>query len=118
MELGADLGLRFVHTVISNGWRRWHEGAHDQPPTRLDVERQVFGAAFAIFCISAQERSDLVENYSVDPRKIAVVGRHDHKVDGHSGSTDCASESLAEPYVERLIRAIIILPSVHNQDLI
>lgn len=45
------------------------------PPSRLATERQVFASAFAIFCISGQERSDLVEHYAVDPRKVVVVGR-------------------------------------------
>lgn len=75
MNLGKQFGLPFVHTVISNGWRRRYQGAQDQPPSRLKVEKQVFASAFAIFCISGQERADLVEHYAVDSNKIVVVGR-------------------------------------------
>jgi glycosyltransferase involved in cell wall biosynthesis len=75
MDLSDQFGLPFVHTVISNGWRRWHQGAQDQPPSRLEIEKQVFASAFAIFCVSGQERADLVEHYAVDPNKIVVVGR-------------------------------------------
>lgn len=75
MDLSKQLGLPFVHTVISNGWRRSHEGAQDQPPDRLEIEQQVFESAFAIFSVSGQERADLVENYAVDQNKIVVVGR-------------------------------------------
>jgi hypothetical protein len=75
MDLSNQFGLPFVHTVISNGWRRWRQGAQDQPPSRIEVERQVFASAFGIFCVSGQERADLVEHYAVDPNKIVVVGR-------------------------------------------
>jgi hypothetical protein len=75
MDLSKELGISFVHTVISNGWRRQAENAHDQPSSRLDVERTVFHAAFAIFCIANEERDDLIKRYGVNSRKIAVVGR-------------------------------------------
>ena len=75
MELSERFGLHFVHTVISNGWRRWHQGVRDMSPRRFDTEKQVFASAFAIFCISGQERTDLVEYYAVDPHKLVVVGR-------------------------------------------
>lgn len=74
-DLSEELGVPFVHTVISNGWRRWQHGARDQPSERLEVERRVFASAFAVFCVSRQERSDLVEHYAVDPSKVIVVGR-------------------------------------------
>lgn len=75
MNLSDRLSLPFVHTVISNGWRRSHQGAPDQSPNRLEIERQVFASAFAIFCVAGQERADLVEHYAVEPHKIVVVGR-------------------------------------------
>jgi D-inositol-3-phosphate glycosyltransferase len=75
MELAASRGIPFVHTVISNGWRRQHHGLCDQPANRVATEAKVFEAAFAIFCVSGQERSDLVEHYGVDPFKMVVVGR-------------------------------------------
>jgi D-inositol-3-phosphate glycosyltransferase len=75
MDLSKKLSLRFVHTVISNGWRRLQQGAKDQSSIRLKVERQVFNSAFTIFCISGEERDDLINNYSVDSNKIVIVGR-------------------------------------------
>jgi D-inositol-3-phosphate glycosyltransferase len=75
MDISDQLGLPFVHTVISNGWRRWHQGAQDQSSGRIEIEKQVFASAFAIFCVSGQERADLVEHYAVDPDKLFVVGR-------------------------------------------
>jgi D-inositol-3-phosphate glycosyltransferase len=75
MDLSDELGIPFVHTVISNGWRRWQQGARDQPRERLEVERRVFTSAFAVFCVSRQERADLVEHYAIDPGKVVVVGR-------------------------------------------
>jgi D-inositol-3-phosphate glycosyltransferase len=75
LDLGAELGLPFTHTVISNGWRRWHQGARDQSPARIETEMRVFAAAFAIFCISDQEREDLIAHYGVEATKAVVVGR-------------------------------------------
>lgn len=74
-DLSEELNVPFVHTVISNGWRRWQQGARDQPAQRLEVERRVFASAFAVFCISRQERSDLIDHYAIAPGKVVVVGR-------------------------------------------
>jgi D-inositol-3-phosphate glycosyltransferase len=75
MELASPLGIPFVHTVISNGWRRQLHGLLDQPPDRLATERNVFEAAFWIFCVALQERNDLVDHYGLDPSRILLVGR-------------------------------------------
>jgi D-inositol-3-phosphate glycosyltransferase len=75
MDLSREQGLSYVHTVISNGHRRWIEGACDQPSGRLEMEKRVFASAHAIFCVSEQERRDLVEYYQVFSNKIVVVGR-------------------------------------------
>ena len=75
MELASSRGIPFVHTVISNGWRRQHHGLFDQPPDRLATERSVFEAAFWVFCVAPQERNDLVEHYGLNPSRILVVGR-------------------------------------------
>jgi len=75
MELSASRNIPFVHTVISNGWRRQQYGLTDQPTARLATEAKVFGSAFAVFCVSEQERHDLIEHYAVNPTRIRVVGR-------------------------------------------
>lgn len=75
MELSAELGIPFVHTVISNGRRRVLLGAARNAPGREAVEELVFDAAFRIFCVTEAERRDLVDLYSVDSGRIVVVGR-------------------------------------------
>ena len=75
LDLSCTLKCPFVHTVISNGWRRLHEGARDQPPDRIHVEKRVFKAAFAIFCVSGEEQMDLIRRYDVEARKTIIVGR-------------------------------------------
>jgi len=74
-QISCDLGIPYVHTVISNGWRRKIAGFDDQSPTRFDVERAVYGNAARVFCICNQERQDLIEEYGVAPEKIETVGR-------------------------------------------
>lgn len=74
-EVSRRLEIPFVHTVISNGWRRQEAGYRDQPPQRIEVERQVFHAAARVFCICGQERDDLTSFYGVAPERISVVGR-------------------------------------------
>ena len=49
MDVAAERGLAFVHTVISNGWRREASGQRDQPAVRVAIERRVFHAARRIF---------------------------------------------------------------------
>ena len=80
LDLSAEMGIPYVHTVISNGARRRLEGAHDQPPEREKIEREVFSQAWVIFAVSGEEKADLVEHYGVDATKIRVVGR---PVDSH-----------------------------------
>ena len=75
MDVSAERGLPFVHTVISNGWRREASGQHDQPPERVAIERRVFQAAHRIFSICSQERDDLIRAYGVPADRIVVVGR-------------------------------------------
>lgn len=75
MDVAAERGLAFVHTVISNGWRREASGQDDQPPERIAIERRVFHAAHRIFSICSQERNDLVHAYGVPAERIVVVGR-------------------------------------------
>jgi D-inositol-3-phosphate glycosyltransferase len=75
LDLGRILHCPFVHTVISNGWRRRNAGAQDQPLERIEVENRVFAGAFAIFCVSSEERNDLIDHYGVTPDKTFIVGR-------------------------------------------
>jgi len=75
LDLSRELGIPFVHTVISNGQRRARAGAEENGARREEVEQQVFDAAFRVFCICPDERDDLVELYGIDPAKIIVIGR-------------------------------------------
>jgi D-inositol-3-phosphate glycosyltransferase len=75
LDLSKELGIPFVHTVISNGRRRFLLGAAPNAAGREVVEAQVFGAAFRIFCITDAERQDLIELYAVAPERVVVVGR-------------------------------------------
>jgi D-inositol-3-phosphate glycosyltransferase len=75
MDVAAARGLPFVHTVISNGWRREASGYHDQPVERIGIERLVFNAARRVFCICPQERDDLVDAYGVPIERTVIVGR-------------------------------------------
>lgn len=74
-DISSRLQIPFVHTVISNGWRRIVAGYYDQPPQRLEIERHVFCAAARVFCICSQERNDLITSYGVNPECISIVGR-------------------------------------------
>ena len=75
LDLSKETGIPYVHTVISNGVRRRLEGAHDQPPERERIEREVFSRAWTIFSVSGEEKADLVNHYGVDANSIRVVGR-------------------------------------------
>jgi glycosyltransferase involved in cell wall biosynthesis len=75
MDYSRAEGIPFVHTVISNGWRRLESGRDDQPPERLPTEGLVFNAAQRVFCVSAQERDDLIAGYGVPVERLLVVGR-------------------------------------------
>jgi glycosyltransferase involved in cell wall biosynthesis len=74
LDLSNRFGIRYVHTVISNGARRGMTES-DRDERRIEVESAVFMGASRIFCISREERNDLISLYGVDPARIVVVGR-------------------------------------------
>jgi len=74
-DLARELGIRFVHTVISNGARRQAAGASENAQQRIATESRVFAEAFRILCVANEEADDLVSFYGVDAEKIIVVGR-------------------------------------------
>ena len=75
MNLSEEFGVPYVHTVISNGLRREREGAPPNAPHRIDIERRIFTKAALIFCVSEEERKDLIELYEVAPKRLVVIGR-------------------------------------------
>jgi len=75
MDLSCQFGIPFVQTVISNGRRRLQQGYLDNADSRIEIETELYRAAAAIFCISSEERNDLIHLYGVDPDKLHVVGR-------------------------------------------
>lgn len=75
MQLSHELGIPYVHTVISNGLRRTHMGFNEPIKERFGVEKKVFNSATYIFCITDSEKQDLIELYGVCGTKIVVPGR-------------------------------------------
>ena len=75
MELSEELSIPYVHTVISNGLRREREGAPSNAPHRIDFEHRIFAKAALIFCVSEEERDDLIELYGIAPERLIVIGR-------------------------------------------
>lgn len=75
MELSRQFDIPFVQTVISNGKRRLEQGYLNNADDRIEIETEIYHAAAAIFCISNEERNDLVNLYSVNPNKLHVIGR-------------------------------------------
>lgn len=96
MDYSRITGIPFVHTVISNGWRREQCGYADQGSERIPTERLVFNAARRVFCICAQEKADLVTAYQVPADRIIVVGRPIA-----SSFLDPAHDWLGEPRPKR-----------------
>lgn len=75
MDLSRQLGIPFVQTVISNGKRRLQQGYLDNADGRIEIETELYRAAAAIFCISREERNDLIDLYGVGSDKLHVIGR-------------------------------------------
>ena len=75
MDISQELQIPFIHTVISNGWRRQYEGYLDHTPERIDVEKEVYNSAAKVLCICSQEAEDLITSYNVPKKNISIVGR-------------------------------------------
>jgi glycosyltransferase involved in cell wall biosynthesis len=97
MDYSAATGIPFVHTVISNGWRREVCGYADQGSERIPIETRVYNAARRVFCICSQEKADLVSAYQVPAERIVVVGRP-----VASCFVDPAHDGLGQPRRKRL----------------
>lgn len=74
-DLSCKRGIPYVHTVISNGLRRFKTGMNEPLKKRFEIEKQIFQSAAYIFCITPSERNDLVQLYQIDKRKIMIPGR-------------------------------------------
>lgn len=74
-DLSCKMGIPYVHTVISNGLRRFKAGMNEPLKKRFEIEKQIFQSATYIFCITPSERNDLVQLYQIDTRKIMIPGR-------------------------------------------
>lgn len=75
MELSRAYGVPFVQTVISNGKRRIFEGLVESSNHRVETETAVFRSASVVFCITEEERQDLIRWYQVPENRLIVVGR-------------------------------------------
>lgn len=75
MDISQELRIPFVHTVISNGWRRKREGYLNHTPERINIEKEVYKSAAKVLCICSQEAEDLVTAYNVPRKNISIVGR-------------------------------------------
>jgi glycosyltransferase involved in cell wall biosynthesis len=75
MKLKEALGTPFAITFHALGRvRRMHQRDADQfPEERIDIEHRLIAEADAIIAECPQDRSDLMELYGADPRRIAVV---------------------------------------------
>lgn len=68
-------GIPFVHTVISLSKDKYDAGVTPNYNGQNDLEHQFLTKAKMIFAITHQEKEKLVKCYSVEARRIAVVGR-------------------------------------------
>ena len=75
MELSRNYGVPFVQTVISNGKRRVFEGLTESSNHRIETETEIFRSASVVFCISEEERQDLIKWYQIPANRLIVVGR-------------------------------------------
>ena len=74
-DLSYKQRIPYVHTVISNGLRRFKSGMDEPLEKRFEIEKQIFQSASYIFCITPSERNDLVQLYQIEARKIMIPGR-------------------------------------------
>lgn len=75
LSLAQEYHTFFVHTVLSNSLgKAKRNGSRDDPPERLDWERDVFSSAKYILCSSESEAKDIQELYGIDKNHIIVTG--------------------------------------------
>ncbi|MDB5887492.1 MAG: glycosyltransferase family 1 protein [Rhodocyclales bacterium] len=75
LQLKHIFGLPLVMTFHALGKvRHLHQGDSDLfPSERFDIEQQIVEEADRIIAECPQDRSDLIEHYNADPRRIEVV---------------------------------------------
>lgn len=78
MELSSELGIPWVHTVISNVLRRRIAGVNDEAMEREKIEHLIFSKTSKILCVSRDEKDGIISLYGIPEDKIAVVGQEIH----------------------------------------
>jgi glycosyltransferase involved in cell wall biosynthesis len=74
LKLSEKFGVPFVHTIISNGYRKKISG-YGASALRIETEKKIFKKASCLISVSNQEKSDLIKFYDITPEKIKVIGR-------------------------------------------
>lgn len=74
LKLSEKFGVPFVHTIISNGYRKKISG-YGASLQRIETEKKIFEKASCLISVSNQEKSDLIKFYDITPEKIKVIGR-------------------------------------------
>jgi D-inositol-3-phosphate glycosyltransferase len=74
LMLSEKLGIPFVHTIISNGFRKKIAG-YGASSQRIETEKKIFEKASCLISVSNQEKNDLIKYYDIMPGKIKVIGR-------------------------------------------
>jgi len=75
MQLSQTLHIPYVHSPISVGAVIKKEGAKEIEPHRITMEQVVFENASKILSITESEKSNIIEYYNIDKKKIFVIGR-------------------------------------------
>ncbi len=75
VEAGERLGIPVVQIFHAMGLtKRRHQGNADTSPDgRIEVERDILRRADCFIAQCPSERSELVDDYGVDPSKVAVI---------------------------------------------
>lgn len=79
LALSKYYNIKFVHSIISNAIGRDKRGAKGTASDRVETEQVVFDNAKYLICVGNSEKNDLINYYSISPKKIFVAGQSVHK---------------------------------------
>jgi len=77
-DISKELGIKYVHSVISNARGRNSKGALGTFSERIAVEESVFQNAERIICVANSEVNEIVSHYNIDRNKFVVAGQYIH----------------------------------------
>lgn len=115
-DISKELGIKYVHSVISNARGRNSKGALGTFSERIAVEETIFHSAERIICVANSEVDEIVSHYNIERDKFVVAGQYIHPSfhrPAHNALGHTRSRSQSNGELDAYFKSYTKVPSTH-----